>query len=226
MPANLCVPTVRANIGVGRPLSDFDAEVSAMAVSSSAPAVHAVRRFVDLRKQDVDFAGGKGANLGELTRAGLPVPPGFVIGAPAYSAFCEAAGLRTRSASELEGLDVDDTAALGEVSARVREMIRAEPLPSWLEGEIRVAYEELTGGEDSGAVAVRSSATAEDTKSASFAGMNETFLGVRGADALVDAVRRCSVHARCSTAPSMASPRRRWTSRWWFNVRSPPLAPG
>jgi len=162
-----------------------------MAVSSTAPAVQAVRRFVDLRKQDVDFAGGKGANLGELTRAGLPVPPGFVIGAPAYVAFCEARGLRARIASELEPLDVDDTAALGELSARVREMIRAEPLPDWLEGEIRVAHGELTGGEDSVAVAVRSSATAEDTESASFAGMNETFLGIRGTEALVDAVRRC-----------------------------------
>ena len=162
-----------------------------MVVSSAAPAVRPVRAFVDLRKQDVDFAGGKGGNLGELTRAGLPVPPGFVIGAPAYRAFCERGGLRARIAAELDGLQVDDTAALAEVSASVREMIRAEPLPSWLESEIRVAYEELTERDASVAVVVRSSATAEDTESASFAGMNETFLGVCGSDALVDAVRRC-----------------------------------
>jgi len=159
--------------------------------TTSDVAVHAVRRFIDLRKRDVDFAGGKGANLGELTRAGLPVPPGFVIGAPAYVGFCEARGLRGRIASELEALEVDDTTALAEVSARVREMILAEPLPGWLEDEIRAAYEDLTDGEGDIAVAVRSSATAEDTESASFAGMNETFLGVRGSDALVDAVRRC-----------------------------------
>ncbi len=163
-------------------------------LTASDSAVRAVRRFADLRKRDVDFAGGKGANLGELTRAGLPVPAGFVIGAPAYVAFCEARGLRTRIASELEALAVDDTTALGEVSARVRKMILAELLPGWLEDEIRAAYDDLTdGGDGEGdvAVAVRSSATAEDTESASFAGMNETFLGVRGSDALVDAVRRC-----------------------------------
>ena len=66
--------------------------------TTSGEAVHVVRRFAELRKRDVDFAGGKGANLGELTRAGLPVPPGFVIGAPAYVAFCEARGLRARIA--------------------------------------------------------------------------------------------------------------------------------
>ncbi len=159
--------------------------------TTSDAAVCAVRRFTDLRKRDVDFAGGKGANLGELTRAGLPVPPDFVIGAPAYVAFCEARGLRARIASELEALDVDDTTALGEVSAHVREMILAEPLPGWLEDEIRAACEDLTDGDGDVAIAVRSSATAEDTESASFAGMNETYLGVRGSDALVDAVRRC-----------------------------------
>ena len=85
---------------------------------SSRPAVIAVRRFAELGKRDVDFAGGKGANLGELTRAGLPVPPGFVIGAPAYVAFCEAQGLRDRIAAGLQELDVDDTAALVEASTR------------------------------------------------------------------------------------------------------------
>jgi pyruvate, water dikinase len=159
--------------------------------TTSGEAVHAVRRFAELGKGDVDFAGGKGANLGELTRAGLPVPPGFVIGAPAYVAFCEAQGLRARIAAGLQELDVDDTAALGEASRRVREMILRESLPGWLEGAIREAYAELTGGDGRAAVAVRSSATAEDTESASFAGMNETFLNVRGSDAVVDAVRRC-----------------------------------
>ena len=101
--------------------------------TTSREAVNGVRGFTELGKADVDFAGGKGANLGELTRAGLPVPQGFVIGAPAYVAFCEAQGLRDRIAAELRELDVDDTAALGEASTRVREMILAEPLPGWLE---------------------------------------------------------------------------------------------
>jgi len=103
-----------------------------MVVSSAAPAVQPVRAFVDLRKQDVDLAGGKGANLGELTRAGLPVPPRFVIGAPAYSAFCKAGGLRGRIGSALEGLEVDDAAALTEVSARVRGMFGScAPRANW-----------------------------------------------------------------------------------------------
>ena len=158
---------------------------------SSRPAVIAVRRFAELRKKDVDFAGGKGANLGELTRAGLPVPGGFVIGAPAYMEFCDAQSLRARIAAALDDLEVDDTASLGEVSRQVRDMILQEPLPGWLEEEIRAAHKELVGSEVQAPVAVRSSATAEDTESASFAGMNETFLNVRGPDALMDAVRRC-----------------------------------
>jgi pyruvate,water dikinase len=148
---------------------------------------NAVRPFGELSRADVPFAGGKGANLGELTRAGLPVPPGFVVGAPAYAAFCEQDGLRARIAAELNGVDVDDTAALADASARVRALVTGAPLPAWLSEAIATAYAEL--GE--GPVAVRSSATAEDTESASFAGMNETFLNLRGTDAVVDAVRRC-----------------------------------
>ncbi|HEX6026984.1 MAG TPA: phosphoenolpyruvate synthase [Solirubrobacter sp.] len=148
----------------------------------------AVRPFGELTRADVPFAGGKGANLGELTRAGLPVPPGFVVGAPAYAAFCDESGLRGRIAKALEDLDVDDTAALSAASAEVRELVAATPMPEWLSAAITAAYREL--GDDV-AVAVRSSATAEDTESASFAGMNETFLNVRGDAQLLDAVRRC-----------------------------------
>jgi pyruvate,water dikinase len=148
----------------------------------------AVRSFTELSRSDVPFAGGKGANLGELTRAGLPVPPGFVVGAPAYAAFCDESGLRRRIAAELDDLDVDDTAALGAASTRVRELIAATPMPEWLAAAVAAAYRELGGGAP---VAVRSSATAEDTESASFAGMNETFLNVRGEAAVLDAVRRC-----------------------------------
>ena len=162
-----------------------------MTAISTAPEVVALRLFTELGRRDLEFAGGKGANLGELTRAGLPVPRGFVIGAPAYAAFCEEQGLRGRIAVAVHGLDVADTAALEERSARIREMILSEPLPGSLEYEIRAAYEALTEDHRSDAVAVRSSATAEDTESASFAGMNETFLNVRGGNELIDAVRRC-----------------------------------
>jgi pyruvate, water dikinase len=148
-----------------------------------------VRPFSELSRQDVAYAGGKGANLGELTGAGLPVPPGFVVGAPAYAAFCEGGGLRERIEQRLADLDVDDTAALEEAAADVREMVEAEPIPDRLSDEIQAAYRDLA--DDDAPVAVRSSATAEDTEAASFAGMNETLLNVHGSDEVVDAVRRC-----------------------------------
>jgi pyruvate, water dikinase len=157
----------------------------------SAPhtALDAVRPFSELRVGDVDFAGGKGANLGEMTAAGLPVPPGFVVGAPAYAAFCEQTGVRARLAELLQGLDVEDTAALAEAAAAAQALFDETGMPDWLAARIRDACTDA--GIAGLPVAVRSSATAEDTASASFAGMNETFLNVRGADAVLDAVRHC-----------------------------------
>ena len=149
----------------------------------------AVRDFTELSRADVQFAGGKGANLGELTAAGLPVPPGFVVGAPAYAEFVDATGLRDRIATTLEDLDVDDTAALEAASAEIRAAIEATPIPAGLADAIATAYATLGDGDPP--VAVRSSATAEDTASASFAGMNETYLHISGADAVIDAIRRC-----------------------------------
>jgi pyruvate,water dikinase len=163
----------------------------ATAASPPAAAAESVLPFERLGRADVSFAGGKGANLGELIAAGLPVPPGFVIGAPAYAAFCDDTGLRGRIAALLAGLDVDDTAALEQASAQVRAEIEREPVPAWLTDPIRGAYADLVGEGGEAPVAVRSSATAEDSESASFAGMNETLLNVRGADALLDAVRAC-----------------------------------
>ena len=151
-----------------------------------------VRPFSDLsRADDVPYAGGKGANLGELTAAGLPVPPGYVVGAPAYAAFCDEGGLRDRIETRLSDLDVDSTSELEGASREVREMVEAEPVPDWLSEAIMNAYRELAGDADDPPVAVRSSATAEDTESASFAGMNETFLNVRGPEDVVGAVRDC-----------------------------------
>ena len=85
----------------------------------------AVRRFEELGKADVDYAGGKGANLGELTAAGVPVPPGFVVGAPAYAAFCDANGLRERVDGSSRGVDVEDTEALAGATERVRGLVDA-----------------------------------------------------------------------------------------------------
>jgi pyruvate,water dikinase len=159
-------------------------------VTAGATAPDAVLRFEDLRREDVDRVGGKGANLGELTAAGLPVPPGYVVTAAAYAAFCDP-GLRARIAARIADVDVEDTAELDRAAGEIRAMIEAEPLPDWLEDAIRDAYEALRGEGPEPAVAVRSSATAEDTASASFAGMNETLLNVRGSESVLDAVREC-----------------------------------
>jgi pyruvate, water dikinase len=153
--------------------------------------IESVLPFELLGHGDVDFAGGKGANLGELVAAGLPVPPGFVVGATAYAAFCEGTGLRGRIAARLADLDVDDTEALGRAAEEVRAEVEAEPIPVWLAKRIAAAYAELAGDDPQAPVAVRSSATAEDGESASFAGMNETLLNVHGGESLLAAVRAC-----------------------------------
>jgi len=161
-------------------------------------SVDAVRPFARLGREDTMYAGGKGANLGELTSAGLPVPDGFVVGAPAYAAYCAETGLRAQLAELLDSVNVEDTAALQAASVAARALFDQTPMPEPLAAEIRTAYERLAreaggdrAGGDSIPVAVRSSATAEDTAASSFAGMNETFLNIRGADAVIDAVRRC-----------------------------------
>ena len=143
--------------------------------------------FTEIGKEDLAEAGGKGANLGELTRAGIPVPPGFVVTASSYREFIRRNGLASVIERELDGLDVQDSRALQERSARVREAILAAPMPLEIEREIVSAYRQL--GE--GPVAVRSSATAEDLPEASFAGQQSTFLNVVGAENVVKAVQAC-----------------------------------
>jgi pyruvate,water dikinase len=153
--------------------------------------VEPVCSFARLDREDTMYAGGKGANLGELASAGLPVPDGFVVGAPAYAAFCEQTGLRERLAKLLDSVNVEDTATLQAASTAARKLFDVTSIPEPLQREIRSAYEQLVGENLKAPVAVRSSATAEDTAESSFAGMNETFLNIRGADAVIDAVRRC-----------------------------------
>jgi pyruvate,water dikinase len=140
--------------------------------------------FEDLGVADIPRAGGKGANLGELTRAGLPVPPGFVVSADAYLEAMESGGVRSELA---EAGTVNDAADIAERGPHLRELVRKAGVPEALRSEIEAAYERLGGG----FVAVRSSATSEDTSDASFAGMNETFTNVRGSDDLVNRVVDC-----------------------------------
>ncbi|WP_438014947.1 phosphoenolpyruvate synthase [Sorangium sp. So ce315] len=150
--------------------------------------VEHVRWFDSLSRNDVASAGGKGGNLGELTRAGLPVPPGFVITADAYLAAMEAAGVRKQLRELFAEADPNDPAGLRATCSALQQLVRAAPLPAQLRAEITSAYRKL--GPDA-IVAVRSSATSEDSASTSFAGMHETYTDVTGEKALLDRVRDC-----------------------------------
>jgi pyruvate,water dikinase len=147
----------------------------------------------NLRATDTELAGGKGANLGELVTAGVPVPPGFVVTSKAYKLFLEKSGLQEKIAKLLEGLDVNNTEQLKKVSEEIRRLIMEAEMPKEVEESIRKAYREL--GEKIGIkdplVAVRSSAVAEDLPEASFAGQQETYLNVRGEDNVIDRVKAC-----------------------------------
>ena len=144
--------------------------------------------FDDLSKQDVPHVGGKGANLGELTRAGLPVPPGFVITADAYLRAMEVGGARAALQEVVAAADVDSPDSLTAAADRLRSLVRSAGVPDDLRRAVLDAYARLG---DQPRVAVRSSATAEDTASTSFAGMNETFTNVQGGEELVDRVVAC-----------------------------------
>jgi pyruvate,water dikinase len=148
--------------------------------------------FEDLGKDDVGIAGGKGANLGELVRAGLPVPPGFVVTAQAYSYFLKESGLADKIMEILRSTDVDNNEELTKASQEIRELITSSPMPEALAKEILESYRKLSQrvGKEEEFVAVRSSATAEDLPGASFAGQQETFLNVKG-DEVIEYVRRC-----------------------------------
>ena len=140
-----------------------------------------------VRSEDIDSVGGKGASLGEMTSAGLPVPPGFVVTAQTYRSFIEETGIAEELFEAVE-VDADDSTALTDAEARAEELILGTEMPDDLREDILGAYADLDDG--NAFVAVRSSATAEDLPDASFAGQQETFLNVTGED-LVERVKEC-----------------------------------
>ncbi|HHX4865288.1 TPA: phosphoenolpyruvate synthase [Acinetobacter nosocomialis] len=146
-----------------------------------------------LGKHDVELVGGKNSSLGEmishLSNAGVSVPGGFATTAQAYREFLDQSGLNARIQAELAQLNVDDVNALAETGAKIRQWIVETPLTATLEQEIRAAFTELSNGNPDIAVAVRSSATAEDLPDASFAGQQETFLNIRGIDNVLIAIK-------------------------------------
>jgi pyruvate,water dikinase len=147
----------------------------------------AVAWLEDVRSTDLGTVGGKAASLGELTEAGLPVPPGFVVTAGTYRTFIEEAGI-DEELFEAVDVDADDSAALEAGHDRAHELILGTDVPESVREEILAAYRSM--GDGDAFVAVRSSATAEDLPDASFAGQQETFLNVTEDD-LVQRVKEC-----------------------------------
>jgi pyruvate,water dikinase len=144
--------------------------------------------FENLGRADVAIAGGKGANLGELARAGLPVPPGFVITSGAFLSALDATHIRQRLRDLFGAVNPEDDAALSRSSKEMEELVLRADVPEVLRTAVLQAYRKL--GRDV-AVAVRSSATSEDTAGTSFAGMHETFTHVVGEAELIEKVKSC-----------------------------------
>jgi pyruvate,water dikinase len=140
----------------------------------------------DVRSDDLAAVGGKAASLGEMTSAGLPVPPAFIVTADTYRSFIEETGIDTEL-FEIVDVDTDDSKALAEAAEQAQQLIEETEIPEAQREGILEAYEDIGEGT---AVAVRSSATAEDLPDASFAGQQETFLNVTGTD-LLERIREC-----------------------------------
>lgn len=159
-----------------------------MAAQSTALVIN----LDQLGKDDIEMVGGKNASLGEmishLSDLGVSVPGGFATTSNAFNRFLNETGLLDKINSELKTLDVDDVKKLAETGKKIRTWIIEQELPSDLEQEVRQSFETMSGGEDI-AVAVRSSATAEDLPDASFAGQQETFLNIRGIDNVLIAIK-------------------------------------
>lgn len=170
-----------------------------------------VKWFSELSNKDISIAGGKGASLAEMYNNKFPVPPGFIVTAQAYDYFIEKSGLRNQIINLVNSIDVDDTKQLESTARKIRELIVDAQMPHEMKVDIAEAYEVLDVERDrikqkgmtQGAlailknsheppfVAVRSSATMEDLADASFAGQQETFLNVKGADSLIESVKKC-----------------------------------
>ncbi len=147
--------------------------------------------FTQITKENIELAGGKGANLGEMSRAGFPIPPGFVLTTDAYRAYVAANNLEPAILAAVEPAAGGNPAAAMTASQTIRRLFENGTLPADIVAEIQTAAAELIRTHGEMPLAVRSSATAEDLPGASFAGQQETYLNVRGETALLQAVVRC-----------------------------------
>ncbi len=169
--------------------------------SSASPhapesAMKSVLWLDEVSAGDTASVGGKGANLGETLRAGLPVPPGFVVSGAAYLRAAQEAGHREELRLSVQHVDYGDPEALAKASKHLQGLVKAIGIPSWLRAELAEAYARLGSGTSRDpSVAVRSSATAEDAAGTSFAGMHRTITNVAGLEALLAAVTDCWISA-------------------------------
>jgi pyruvate,water dikinase len=163
--------------------------------------------FADIGLSDRPTVGGKGGSLGELTRAGLAPPPGFVVRTAAFERFIEALEKQGPIRAKVEALRADDLSGIAALSGELRTRLEAAELPRDVQGQIAEAYAELCGGSPGSPAAVRSSATTEDAEDASFAGLQDTYLWVIGADSVLKHVRSC--WASLYSEPSIAYRRKR-----------------
>jgi len=148
--------------------------------------------FKDVDKEDIPMVGGKGANLGEMTKAGFPVPGGFIITSYAYFHFLEKTGIKAKLEDILSGCNVSNQKELQETSDAIRRLIMRQTIPEDISEQVVQTYFQMNPGILKHAiVAVRSSATAEDLPDASFAGQQETYLNVYGEAELIQKVRAC-----------------------------------
>lgn len=145
-----------------------------------------IKQLKEVNKNEIATAGGKGASLGEMFNAGMPVPDGFVVTALAYKHFMDSNKLLKGIHERLAVLDVEDSRTLEAISQEIQRLILAAEIPHQLAQEIKKEYKKVGGF-----VAVRSSATAEDLPEASFAGQQSTFLNIKGENEVVDAVKKC-----------------------------------
>ena len=143
--------------------------------------------FNEVGKKDLASVGGKGANLGELTNAQIPVPPGFIVTAHAYYDFLAQTGISEQIKNLLAGINRQDSKQLQQIAEEVQQVIIKAETPGDLVKMVKEAYRKMGNG----LVAVRSSATAEDLPDASFAGQQSTFLNVQGESKVVEAVKGC-----------------------------------
>ncbi len=150
-------------------------------------AQKAILWFDEVTKEDVPIVGGKGANLGEMTGAHIPVPPGLIVTSSVYYQFLHESNIGDKILARLKSLDTGDSKQLQQVATKIKKLILDAPMPPKIASEIKKAYRKLGGG----LVAVRSSATAEDLPEASFAGQQSSFLNVEGEDNVVAAVQAC-----------------------------------